>query len=131
MQKIFTQRVLPLGLVLYMPASTIGTVSFVVYAAIRSGIEITPVWIVTAIALSMILLVAGPPIPGINLLSYVVIMDQLGIGKEYVIAAMIFDILFNAFASAVNQMMLQLDMILQAERMGLLNHAVLARENPS
>ena len=130
-QKIFTQRVLPLGLVLYMPASTIGTVSFVVYAAIRSGIEITPVWIVTAIALSMILLVAGPPIPGINLLSYVVIMDQLGIGKEYVIAAMIFDILFNAFASAVNQMMLQLDMILQAERMGLLNHAVLARENPS
>ena len=130
-QKIFTQRVLPLGLVLYMPASTIGTVSFVVYAAIRSGIEITPVWIVTAIALSMILLVAGPPIPGINLLSYVVIMDQLGIGKEYVIAAMIFDILFNAFASAVNQMMLQLDMILQAERMGLLNHAALARENPS
>ena len=130
-QKIFTKRVLPLGMILYMPASTIGTVSFVVYAAIRSGIEITPVWIVTAIGLSMILLVAGPPIPGINLLSYVVIMDQLGIGKEYVIAAMIFDILFNAFASAANQMMLQLDMILQAERMGLLNHAALARENPS
>ena len=130
-QKIFTQRVFPMGLVLYMPASTIGTVTFVVFAAVRSGIEMTPIWVVTAIALSMILLVAGPPIPGVNLLSYVVIMDQLGIGKEYVIAAMIFDVLFSAFASAANQMMLQLDMILQAERMGLLNHAVLARENPS
>ena len=117
-----------MGLVLYMPASTIGTVTFVVFAAVRSGIEMTPIWVVTAIALSMILLVAGPPIPGVNLLSYVVIMDQLGIGKEYVIAAMIFDVLFSAFASAANQMMLQLDMLLQAEHMGLLNRKVLSSD---
>ena len=50
---------------------------------------------------------------------------RISIGKEYVIAAMIFDILFNAFAAAANQMLLQLDMILQAEHMGLLNHAAL------
>ena len=77
----------------------------------------------------MILTVAAPPIPGVNLLSYVVIIDQLGIGKEYVIAAMVFDILFNAFGAAANQMMLQLDMILQAEHMGLLNRVVLIRDN--
>jgi len=33
---------------------------------------------------------------------------------------MIFDIIFNLFASAANQMMLQLDLILQADRVGLL-----------
>ncbi len=124
-QKIFTQRVLPLGLVLYMPASIVGMISFVVFAALRDGVAITPVWILTAIVFALILLVAAPPIPGVNLLSYVVIIGQLGLGKEYVIAAMIFDILFNAFASAANQTMLQLDMILQAERMGLLNRNVL------
>ena len=127
-QKIFTQRVFPLGLVLYMPASIIGMISFVVFAAIRSGVAITPVWILTAIVFALILLVAAPPIPGVNLLSYVVIIGQLGIGREYVIAAMIFDILFNAFGSAANQMMLQLDMILQAERMGLLNQNALRRD---
>ena len=128
-QKIFTQRVLPLGLVLYMPASIVGMISFVIFAALRSGTAITPVWILTAIVFALILLVAAPPIPGVNLLSYVVIIGQLGIGKEYVIAAMIFDILFNAFGSAANQMMLQLDMLLQAEHMGLLNQTVLRDDN--
>ena len=124
-QKIFTQNVFPLGLVLYMPVSMVGMVSFVVYAAFRSGIAITPVWVLTAIVFSLILLVAAPPIPGINLLSYVVIIEQLGIGKEYVIAAMIFDIIFNVFASAANQMLLQADLILQADRIGLINHGKL------
>lgn len=130
-QKIFTQRMLPLGLVLYMPASIIGMISFVIFAALSSGIAITPVWILKAIVFALILLVAAPPIPGVNLLSYVVIIGQLGIGKEYVIAAMIFDILFNAFGSAANQLMLHLDMILQAEHMGLLNRSVLSKDNAS
>ena len=127
-QKIFTQRVLPLGLVLYMPASIVGMISFVIFAALRSGIMITPVWILNAIVFALILLVAAPPIPGVNLLSYVVIIGQLGIGKEYVIAAIIFDILFGAFGNAANQMMLQLDMILQAEHMGLLNRNALSSD---
>ena len=127
-QKIFTQRLLPLGLVLYMPVSIIGMLSFVVFSAIKSGIEITPIWILTAIIFALILSVAAPPIPGINLLSYVVIMGQLGIGMQYVIAAMIFDIVFNMFASAANQMMLQMDMILRAEKTGLLNTETLSAD---
>lgn len=120
-QKILTQRLMPLGLVLYMPMSMIGMISFVLYAAGSSGIAITPVWMITAIVFALILLVAAPPIPGIDLLSYVVIIGQLGLGKEYIIAAMIFDITFNLFAAAANQMMLQLDLILQADRVGLLD----------
>lgn len=127
-QKIFTQRLLPLGLVLYMPVSIIGMLSFVVFSAIKSGIAITPLWMLTAIVFALILTVAAPPIPGINLLSYVVIMGQLGIGMQYVIAAMIFDIIFNMFASAANQMMLQMDMVLRAEGMGLLDRRKLAAE---
>ena len=125
-QKILTQRLMPLGLVLYMPMSMIGMISFVLYAAARSGMQITPVWMITAIVFALILLVAAPPIPGINLLSYVVIIGQLGLGNEFIIAAMIFDIIFNLFASAANQMMLQLDLVIQADKVGLLNKKKLA-----
>ena len=75
-----------------MPASMIGMIAFVIYAAFSSGVTITPVWILKAIVFALILLVAAPPIPGVNLLSYVVIIGELGIGTDYVIAAMIFDI---------------------------------------
>lgn len=124
-QKLLTQKVLPLGLVMFTPASIIGMLTFSIFGAFKSGVDITLLWILTAIILSLILQVAAPPIPGINLLSYIVIMDQLGIGREYVIYAMIFDIIFNMFAAAANQMMLQLDMILQADHMGLLEHDIL------
>ena len=42
---------------------------------------------------------------------------------------MIFDMLFSAFGSAANQMMLHLDMVLQAEHMGILNQSVLRSDN--
>ena len=126
-QKIFTQRIFPMGTVLYMPVSMIGMIAFVLYASINSGGMITPIWIIKAIVFALILLVAAPPIPGVNLLSYVVIIGQLGIGKEYIIAAMIFDIIFNMFASAANQTLLQTDLILQADRMSLINRDTLSK----
>ena len=128
-QKIFTERGMPLGLVLYMPASIAGMMAFVIYAALRSGIQITPIWMLTAIVFALILLVAAPPIPGVNLLSYIVIMDQLGIGTNYIIAAMIFDIIFTMFASAANQTLLRLDLVLQADRVGLLDRKILRSES--
>lgn len=120
-RKVFTQRMMPVGLVLYMPVSMIGMVSFVLFAAYSSGIPITPLWLITAIIFALIMLVAAPPIPGVNLLSYVVIIEQLGIGREYVIAAMIFDIIFDLFAAATNQMMLQMDLMIQADGYGMLD----------
>ena len=130
-QKIFTKRGMPLGLVLYMPASMAGMMAFVLYSALRSGIFITPLWMLRAIVFALILLVAAPPIPGVNLLSYIVIMGQLGIGSNYIIAAMIFDIIFNMFASAANQTMLQLDLVLQADRVGLLDKDILRADTVS
>lgn len=128
-QKIFTQRLMPLGLVLYMPVGAVGMISFVIYAAFASGMPITPVWMLSAVVFALILLVAAPPIPGVDLLSYVVIIGQLGISRKFIIAAMIFDIVFNIFASAANQMMLQMDLVLQADKVGLINHATLRKDN--
>lgn len=120
-RRVFTQRMMPVGLVLYMPVSMIGMVSFVIYAAYTSGTPVTPLWLINAIIFAVILLVAAPPIPGVNLLSYVVIIEQLNIAREFVIAAMIFDIIFDLFASAANQMMLQMDLMIQADGYGMLD----------
>jgi hypothetical protein len=43
------------------------------------------------------------------------------------ISAMVFDILFGIFASAANQTMLQLDLIRQADQIGLLDKECLRR----
>lgn len=127
-RKVFTQRMMPVGLVLYMPISMIGMIAFVISAAYLSETPITPVWMITAVVFALILLVAAPPIPGVNLLSYVVIIEQLDIAREYVIAAMMFDIMFDLFASATNQMMLQMDLMIQADGYGMLDRKKLWKD---
>ena len=117
----FTVISIPSGLVLYMPVNSIGTLLFMSFAAVKYDISITPLWCIIAAVLSVILFVATPPVPGANLLAYVALFARLGIPGEVLIDAMIFDIIFGIFASASNQLLLQLELVLQADRTGLLN----------
>ena len=119
---------LPYGLVLFMPVSVIGTMVFIIYAAIQFHADISVLWLVTAAVLGVVLFVATPPVPGANLLAYIAIFTQLGIPKDALIAAMIFDVLFGLFACAANQTMLQMELILQADRISLLNRQNLNRQ---
>ena len=41
---------------------------------------------------------------------------------------MIFDIIFGIFASAANQSLVQMELILQADKLGLLNRKILIKE---
>ena len=123
----FTAMSLPYGLVLFMPVSVIGTMVFIIYAAMQFHVDISVLWLVTAAVLGVVLFVATPPVPGANLLAYIAIFTQLGIPKDALIAAMIFDVLFGLFACAANQTMLQMELILQADRIGLLNRESLNR----
>ena len=123
--KRFTAISLPNGLVLYMPISAIGTLVFVIYTAMRFNVTTSPLWYVSAVILAVILFVATPPVPGANLLAYVAIFAQLGVPREALIDAMVFDIVFGLFAAAGNQFVLQLELILQAGRMGILDRVKL------
>ncbi len=120
-EKEFTQISIPQGLVLYMPISCVGTIAFVCFAAWKFAVVTTPLWYVMAIVMAVILFVATPPVPGANLIAYIVLFVQLSIPVEALIDAMIFDIVFGLFASAANQYLLQLELILQADRIGLLD----------
>lgn len=117
----YSTEAVPQGLVLYMPVSAIGTIVFTNYVAQVFGVQSTIVWYVSAIVMAVVVFVATPPVPGANLLAYVVLFATLGITSDALIDAMIFDVIFGIFAGAANQAMLQLEMILQADRFGLLD----------
>lgn len=123
----FTVISMPQGLVLFMPISVIGTLLFTIYAARLYGVQTSVLWYITAAVLAVLLFVATPPVPGANLLAYIVIFDQLGIPEAALIDAMVFDIIFGLFAAGANQMMLQFELILQADKIGLLDRECLQK----
>ena len=119
---------LPHGLVLYMPISAVGTLVFTVYVAHLYSVSTTPIWYLMAIILSVMVFVATPPVPGANLIAYTVLFPVLGIPESALIDAMVFDIVFGIFAGAGNQLVLQLELILQSAKIGLLDRGVLLKE---
>ena len=119
--RAFTKVSLPQGLVLYMPISAIGTIAFTLFVARVEGVQGSSLWYVSAIVMAVVVFVATPPVPGANLLAYVVLFSILGISGNVLLEAMIFDIVFGIFAGAGNLAVLQLEMLRQAGRFGLLN----------
>lgn len=120
-ERKFLRAGLAHGLLLYMPISAIGTIVFLFYAFTFSDTPITPIYCVLAVVYSVLMFVATPPVPGANVLAYISVFSVFLIQNSVIVDAMVFDILFGFFASAANQMLLQLDLILQADKLGVLN----------
>ncbi|MBR3403385.1 MAG: cation:dicarboxylase symporter family transporter [Parasporobacterium sp.] len=127
MNRDFTEVSLSHGLVLYMPASILGALVFTVQAAALYRVRVTWLWYVMAVLLVAVLMEAAPPVPGVSLLVYIVVFYMLGIPDDVLIPAMVFDIIFGIFATASNQMMLQIEMIHQADKVGLINRSILRK----
>lgn len=120
-EKHFVTVGLPHGLVLFMPISALGTLVFTMYTASVYHLEVSPAWYLMVLVLATLLFVATPPVPGANLLAYAALFVQFGFPSIALIDAMIFDIIFGIFAAAANQLLLEMDLTLQASRIGLLD----------
>ncbi len=118
---------LPLGLVIYMPASTMSLMASTLYAVHCYNITLTPLWIILAVILVVALQAASPPVSGVDTLAYVAIFSRLGIPSEALIMAIVCDIIFCFASSAFNQAMLQLSLIGEADRLNILNRIVLKK----
>ena len=112
---------LPLGTVIYMPASTVSLLVYTLYAAQCFSVEVTAVWLIGAIAMVVALQAASPPVSGVDTLAYAAIFAKLGIPSAALIMAIVCDIIFLFLASAVNQAMLQMELLSEARRLNLLN----------
>ena len=127
-EKHYVQVSLPHGMVLYMPINVIGTLILTIFAATQFGVGISPGWLLIAWLLAIVMFVATPPVPGANLLAYIMIFDFLGVPDVVLIDAMIFEVLFGIFASAGNQTMLLMDLIMQSDKIGLLDRQLLNKD---
>lgn len=121
----FTVSGINAGSVLYMPANIIGTLIFILYAAAFSDVTVSALWLVLAVVLAVMLFVATPPIPGANFLAYIAMMPILGVKTDFLMTALIFEIIYGIFASAANQFFVQMELVLQSAKLGLLNQDVL------
>ena len=126
--KRMTKYSISTGLVLYMPAGSMAALAFTLYTAYNYGVETSVIWFVVAILLTVLLLIATPPVTGVGLLAYTAIFSQLGIPSAALEAAVIADVIFGFFVSAFNQAMLQAELVIQADKLGFLNEKILMKE---
>lgn len=122
-----TEYGLPLGTVVFMPTATMAVIIFTLYAAQSFGVGISITWYIMAILLTVTLQAAAPPVPGVGLLTYTVIFARLGIPSDALAIALAADVLFNFASPAMDQAMLQLDLIEEASRTRTLDEEMLRR----
>ena len=71
------------------------------------------------------LLAATPPVTGVGLLTFSVLFTRLGIPDSALAAAMTADIICGFAVAALDQAMLQVELLLEADRLGQLNQTLL------
>lgn len=123
--KQLTSYCLPVGLICFMPVSTIASMIFTLYSAECYQVPVSSVWMLMALFLAVMLAAAGPPTAGIGILTYTVMFSKLHIPAPALTIVLIGDILMGFVIYPVNQALLQLEMIFEADRLGLLNKKML------
>ncbi|MBQ8987835.1 MAG: cation:dicarboxylase symporter family transporter [Lachnospiraceae bacterium] len=118
---------LPIGLICFMPVSTVASTVLTIYAAECYGVQVSLVWMLMALFLAVTLAAAGPPTAGIGILTYTVMFSRLGIPAQGLTLVLAGDILMGFVIYPVNQAMLQLQLVLEADGLGLLKHNILQK----
>ena len=119
---------IPLGTVIFMPISCITFISVAWYVAESYCVKISFFWIVIAIMIIVILSIALPPIPGGALTSYTILLLQLGLPQEALAVILTIDVLLECFITAGHVAALQMQLLLLANRMKLLDVEILRKE---
>ena len=119
---------LPIGLICFMPVSTVASTILTLYAAECYQVPVSLVWSIMALFLAVTLAAAGPPTAGIGILTYTVMFNRLGIPAQALTIVLAGDILMGFVIYPVNQAMLQLQLVLEADGLGLLKHNILQKD---
>ena len=122
-----TSYALPIGLICFMPCSTVASTVFTLYAAECYEVKVSVVWLIMAIFLSVTLAAAGPPTAGIGILTYTVMFSKLHIPAQALTIVLVGDILMGFVIYPVNQALLQLDLVTQADNLKMLSRKILQK----
>ena len=122
-----TQVGIPIGNVLCMPAATAAFLSIIFYLA---EIYQTPVdmgWILTTVLLTAIIAIAMPPIPGALLTCFGILLSQLSIPAEGIVAVGILSAFLDMLCTAAGNSYLQMELSGQAKKLDLLDEETLRK----
>lgn len=120
--------VYPLGSVIYMPASVIYFTVLVFFFAENYPIEISLAWIVMAVVVTSLMVIALPPIPGAGILGHSILLATLGIPSEALMLAAATDIIADFFDTGFNVLLLFFQVADIAGRTGNMDRSVLLSE---
>lgn len=126
--KRMTSFGVPLGVVMFPPGTAMYFLIICIYMAEAYAIQCSPVWFLLAIFTSTVLAIAAPPIPGGTLTCYTILFTQLGLPEEALAVALALDVLFDFMATGVNMYTLQMELLIQARRMKMLNLKILQKK---
>ena len=115
----------PIGMVVYMPGAAIEFVIVPVFLAQLYGMEVNLSWYVMALLLAAVLSFAVPPTPGASLTCYGIVLAQLGIPLEGMLMAVTLDIVFDFLCSGFDILLLQWELLIQADILHMLDHGKL------
>ena len=101
----------PLGQVIFMPGAIILFVCTAFGMAETYGVVITPVWMITAFIISVVLGIAAPPVPGATLTCYTILFMQLGIPSEAIAVAIALNVVLEFVTTAVDLFCLQTELV--------------------
>lgn len=100
----------PLGQVVFMPGFSILYFAMGICMAEIYGVKISPVWLITALIIAVVLAVATPPIPGGALACYTILLLQLEIPAQAIVIAVAINVILDFFATAVDLFCLEAEL---------------------
>ena len=113
---------------MFPPGTAIYFLLICIHAAETYAVQCSVAWFILAIFTATVLAIASPPIPGGTLTCYTIMFSQLGLPEEALVVALALDVLFDFLATGLNMFCLQLNLVIQAKKMGLLDKAILHRQ---
>ena len=118
----------PLGQVVFKTGGSVGF--FVLARGLAEYYDMTMSipWVVTGVLTSGLLAIATPPVPGGSLTCYTVLLAQLGIPELAVALAIAGNVILDFFMTSCGISCLQSELLLAANRLGLLDKDKLKKE---
>lgn len=111
----------PLGQIIYMSGAIISCLTLALCMAEYYDTPITPIWLVTAVLTTGLLVIAAPPIPGGALSVYTILFAQLGIPSAAVAIAVALNSILDCISTATNLLCLQLEVTLTSGNLKMLD----------
>lgn len=118
----------PLGQVIFKTGGAVGFFVLALGLAEFYGVAISLPWMVTAVLTAGLLAIAAPPVPGGSLTCYTVLLTQLGIPGEAVGLAVAGNVILDFFMTSCGISCLQSELMLSANKLGMLDRERLERE---